>query len=87
MSSAIKKSALSLIIILAAIAAPALMTSCADEPRYSGMRLTGTWLNVSDNGDMYTFYSNGTGVWQGYWEDIPFEYYLTGSYLYFTFYP
>lgn len=87
MSKAIKTSAYSAIIAIAVFLGATLLSSCDDEPGYGGMRLTGTWTNVNQYGDTYTFYSNGTGYWEGQYESMSFDYYLSGQDLDFTFYP
>lgn len=87
MSKAIRKSALTLIMVITALVAAAGLTACDDEPGYGGMRLTGTWDNVNQSGDTYTFYANGTGRWDGLYESMSFDYYLSGDQLDFTFYP
>ncbi len=76
---------------LGLLLASSALTSCEDDDPYGygdDWYLTGTWANVQDYSETYTFYYDGTGYWQTYDGDyLEFDYYCEGGSIYFTFYP
>ena len=88
MSKKIKKAGMAFMAMVMSVVVAAGLAGC-DDPYYGPEEwyLSGVYANDLNFYETYTFYSNGTGIYEDYYGELPFDYYCLDGSIYFTFYP